>query len=88
MNFLWKIAIAIALVCSLIAINGTRDRISEIQQARVASCKQTYEGIGKVFLPFFPPPKQRTKEQRANLAKLNRTIRDLQAQCGKQTRTQ
>lgn len=69
-------------------IRANQHRINEIQDARLESCRQTYDGIRKTFLPFFPPPRQRTAKQKADLAKLNRTIHGLKAQCGKQTQTQ
>lgn len=88
MSIFWKVAIAISLVLTLVAVSGNRSRLSEIQDARLASCKQTYEGIREVFLPFFPPPEKRSARQNADFAKLNRTIHDLKAHCGKQTQIQ
>jgi hypothetical protein len=66
--------------------DANRSLIADIQQARVSSCRQTYEGVREVFLPFFPPKKDRTAEQQANLDKLDRTVDRLKARCGQQTR--
>lgn len=61
------------------------NRISEIQQSRVDSCKGTYRGIKEVFKPFFPAA-PRTNEQQADLDKFNQTINRLQKGCVKQTK--
>jgi hypothetical protein len=63
---------------------ANEDRIEEIQESRVISCKRTYEGIREVFGPFFPPP-PRTKEEQTNLNKFNNRIDDLKSRCSKQT---
>lgn len=59
-------------------------RITEIQASRIGSCKETYAGIRKVFLPFFPE-KPRSKKQQADIDKFNVTIDTLRAGCGTQT---
>lgn len=62
------------------------DRISDIQSARAASCRRTYEGIREVFKPFFPP--KPNARQKADQDKFNRTVDRLKANCNKQTRTE
>lgn len=54
-------------------------RINEIQAARVASCKRTYEGIREVFKPFTTNPKD------PNVIKFNNRIDQLKANCPIQT---
>jgi len=58
----------------------------QIQEARVHSCKTTYGAFNEVFEPFFPPPKLRTPQQDADLVKLKKTVKSLQAGCAKQTK--
>lgn len=61
------------------------NRIDDIQVSRVSSCRQTYNGIHDVFLPFFPP-QPRTAEQAADVKKFNDTIERLRNGCTKQTK--
>lgn len=63
-----------------------KNRIVDIQEARQASCETTYEGIRKVFRPFFPADP--TPAEQKNLDKFNRTVDDLISDCPQQTRTQ
>lgn len=63
-----------------------KTRITEIQASRLESCKQTYAGIHKVFLPFFPP-KPRTQKQQDDIDKFDLTITTLTEGCEKQVRS-
>lgn len=63
-----------------------KTRINDIQNSRLESCKQTYAGIHKVFVPFFPP-KPRTQKQQNDLDKFNLTIDTLTKGCEKQVRS-
>lgn len=63
----------------------TSQRVAEIQHSRIVSCRQTYEGVRQVFLPFFPPRKDRTKDQRYLVRKLNTTVDRLKDRCRQQT---
>lgn len=38
MNLWWKLAVAVSLICSLVAINGNRSRAAEGQEAHDAIC--------------------------------------------------
>lgn len=67
---------------ALIVANQRRD--AERQASRVASCRQTYEGIRQVFQPFFPPA-PRTASQQHDIDKFNQTIDTRKARCGQQT---
>ncbi|MDQ5821955.1 MAG: hypothetical protein M3540_10990 [Actinomycetota bacterium] len=67
----------------LIAEN--KQRITDIQQSRIASCRQTYEGVRDVFRPFFRPPKERTAKERRDVEKFNRTVDRLKRRCDLQT---
>ncbi len=55
-------------------------RIKDIQKGRLASCRDTYQGIHKVFEPFFPKHHLSAK-QKANLAKFDKTIVVLREHC-------
>lgn len=82
---------AFSVVVGLLFVQNGR-RVDDIQQARLASCERTYEGIREVFRPFFPvdpvtgePLPEATDEQIENLNTFNATIKEKKAQCGKQT---
>lgn len=64
---------------------ANRTRITEIQESRVASCRQTYEGIRDVFRPFFRPIKERTAEEQADIDKFNDAVDQRKAACAQQT---
>lgn len=55
------------------------NRIQEIQAARIASCKSTYEGVRQVFKPFTQGP------QTPAIKKFNNRIDQLKANCPIQT---
>lgn len=57
-----------------------RNRIEDIQNSRLESCKTTYEGIREVFKPFFPAEPRSVKEQR-QLDKFNTKITELKLKC-------
>lgn len=59
-------------------------RISEIQASRIESCQTTYEGVRKVFRPFFP----KDPKQKALIVKFNSVIDGLVAGCESQTKPQ
>lgn len=61
-----------------------RTRIHDIQDARLSSCRQTYEGIREVFKPFFPA--NPNPAQRKDLYTFNTTINGLKANCVNQTK--
>lgn len=77
----WLLAVFIAL--TFYTIRQNRLLIHDIQDARVASCKQTYEGVREVFMPLFP--KHPNPTQQRSLDTFNKTIRDLKAGCARQT---
>lgn len=58
-------------------------RIADIQRSRIESCRENYEGIRRVFKPFFPP-EPRNHLQVEMLDKFNGTINDLKTKCEKQ----
>jgi hypothetical protein len=58
---------------------------STLQSSRVYSCKQTYNGIVKVFHPFFVPESQQTPQQKKDQETFNQTITRLKAGCNNQT---
>lgn len=68
-----------------VLIEENNARVTEIQESRTSSCRQTYEGIRQVFKPFFPPP-PRTKEQQDSLDLFNETIDGFVAGCTEQTK--
>lgn len=91
---------ALAIWCVLFTVAGVllahqhRGLISDnkatlvaIQQSRVESCKDNYDGIVKAFKPFFTAPGMETPEQKANLTKFKRNIRALKRQCAEQVKT-
>lgn len=95
----WMIAFTALTVWALVRLQDVSDRnreliranqarTAEIQEARLSSCRQTYEGIREVFRPFFPPAAHRTAEQRRDVRKFNQTIDRRKAQCGRQTGTE
>lgn len=61
-------------------IADNQKRINEIQAARVASCRATYEGVRKVFKPFITDPKN------PQVIKFNNRIDELKKACPTQTR--
>lgn len=68
---------------AIVAIANQR-RVDDIQDARVESCERTYAGVGEVLKPFFPP-EPRTDVQQARLDLFLNKIKELQAECPKQT---
>lgn len=72
-------------VTNNILAKENKHRITEIQDSRTESCKTTYDGIGNVFRPFFPPV-PRTEKQQEQLDKFNNKIKELKAGCTKQTK--
>lgn len=89
-KFVWRNLAVIALLLAAAAtwygyrINTRRvddnlHRVSDIQQARVDSCKRTYEAFRQVFKPFaqHSPP--------GDVRKFNHRIDALKAGCGVQT---
>lgn len=75
---------AVSKKTAILSVENT-NRINEIQDSRVSSCKTTYRGIRKVFSPFFPPS-PRTEQQQHDVNQFNRIIHDLVDGCGKQTK--
>lgn len=68
-------------------INDNKNRINDIQDSRLSSCKQTFEGIREVFKPFEPKKGEKsTPEQRRNWIKFNNTIDKLKAKCSAQVK--
>ena len=53
---------------------NNQNRIVDIQASRVQGCKNNYEALRQVFLPFFPPQGHRTVKQKSDLAKFNTII--------------
>jgi hypothetical protein len=83
---LFTLAIGYSVRTNNSLIRENKQRIADIQEQRLASCRQTYEGVRQVFLPFFPPPKGRTAAQQKNLDKFNRTVDRLKGRCETQVR--
>lgn len=75
----------LVLVLNNHRISDNQSRIREIQESRVSSCRQTYEGIRDVFKPFFRPMTDRTAKERKDIRKFNRVINRLKAGCDTQT---
>ena len=59
------------------------ERIAQIQQARVESCRRTYEGVREIFQPFLHPDGD-PRAQR-NVRVFNHRIDSLKNACGQQT---
>lgn len=55
-----------------------------IQSSRESSCLANYEGIRLAFIPFMPPPEQRTAKQRNDIRKFNNRIDYLKSNCERQ----
>lgn len=62
-------------------VKQNKERITDIQQSRVESCKSIYESFHAVFDPFFPPPRQRTQKQKDDFKKFNKIIAGRVAKC-------
>lgn len=60
---------------------ANKQRISDIQQSRLESCKSTYNSFHTVFDPFFPPKTKRTEKQKKDLLKFNRIIAKKVREC-------
>src|SRR6266498_3617819 len=60
---------------------NNKDRIMDVQQNRLSSCKTTYDSIRLVFKPFFPPKNQRTKKVQHDIDRLDHTIDMLKKGC-------
>jgi len=95
MRWAWEHLAVIALLLSVVAntylYSSTRDlaaenqnRIAEIQQSRVDSCRRTYEGVREIFRPFLQPGQ--TPQQAASWEKFNQSIDTLKAKCKAQTK--
>lgn len=69
---------------SLNSTEQNRNRIADIQDSRVTSCKQTYQSFRVVFKPFFRPAKKRTAQENKNIKKFNSIINAKIAGCSKQ----
>jgi hypothetical protein len=92
----WRMLTAWIIVFSLTVIlmysqsrhlaSENRSRISDIQESRIASCKDNYEGIRKVFAPLAIPKAARTIRQAEQIAKFNESINKLKLTCGEQTK--
>lgn len=61
-------------------------RVGEIQESRVASCRQTYESFREVFKPFVPQKltKPYSPIERRTI-QFNRTVDELKRRCDTQT---
>jgi hypothetical protein len=66
-------------------VHENAQRITDVQTSRVESCKTTYDGIRKVFKPFFPAHPT-NKQQIENLEKFNTIINGLIKKCVIQTK--
>lgn len=62
-------------------VKQNKERISEIQQSRLESCKANYQSFHAVFDPFFPPKNKRTPEQKENFVKFDKIIADKIKHC-------
>lgn len=85
--FVAAVALLYVVIIALGAITyiANQHRIDDINSSRTSSCRQTYEGVREVFLPFFAPPEERTAEQKKNYKLFNDTINERKQNCGKQT---
>ena len=90
MFFLLTIGTIIAL---WLVVKGNRDRdradtrnrnerIAQIQQARLQSCRLTYDGIRLIFQPFLP--RHPTGAEKIRVRRFNNRIRYLKRGCAKQ----
>lgn len=68
------------------ALQENRNRVDEIQQARLSSCERTYEGVREIFKPFLSAPPA-TAKQKKDRALFNSTVDELKANCAVQTKT-
>ena len=76
------LALATGLALWLV-VSGNRDRVQDIQQARVDSCRRTYEGVREIFLPFLHPDED--PKVNRNIRQFNERVDRLKARCGQQT---
>ena len=87
---LWIIGASVAIYLGYNANNKRVDEshkiIVQIQESRVESCQANYEGIRKVFKPFFPDPRTADSKQLTNLVRFNRIIDHQKKQCVEQTK--
>jgi hypothetical protein len=60
---------------------ANKERINDIQQARVESCQRTYEGVRQIFAPFV-----RLNPDRVGVRRYNHRIDMLKAGCVHQTK--
>src|SRR4051794_21980688 len=83
----WKVGLAFAAVTIAFVIQGVllTKTINDVNHDRVVSCRHTYEGVREIFRPFFRPVAVRTKKEKQDIRKFNRTVDHLKARCGKQT---
>lgn len=61
------------------------ERLMDIQQERLESCRRGYEGVRQVFRPFFSPPGKRKPAERKTIRKFDRIVDHLKAHCSVQT---
>jgi hypothetical protein len=72
---------------AFLAIRVNRERVNDIQHARVESCQRTYFGVEQIFQDVFLPPDESTWDvgQRRIAAKFHKTVEHRASSCGKQT---
>lgn len=76
------VAVTAGFVIGAVIFAGwNNDRIADIQQSRIASCRQTYEGVRQVFRPFLRPPAKRSAKERRDVRKFNATVNELKRRC-------
>jgi hypothetical protein len=82
----WIIAFSVVAV---LMYTANRHRINDIQQSRVYSCVQNYNGLAKVFEPFRPPGDNPNtpRNEADDFRKFDNTIRRLKRQCVAQVDT-
>lgn len=61
------------------------NRIREIQESRIESCKRTYQGIREVIQSFYPPP-PRTQIEQNQINDFESTVVRLRQGCFTQTK--
>lgn len=86
----WEIVVAFVAVTAGFVVGAViftgynNDRVRDIQQNRISSCKRTYEGVREVLRPFFRPISERTPKERRDIKKFNDTVDRLKARCDTQ----
>ena len=84
----WLIAATVVLFLALASLSiagyfANRNRIADVQESRLESCRASYEGVRQLLRPFFPHHPDAA--ERAALNRFNRRVEFFKAACPSQT---